>query len=141
VGDDPATSEAVLRGASDGLLIAIREVDAKERQKRGVPPGDPGFGPLARDVVTAAQLVLQLALEEANRAELTSGRPAGAGLPTINASEQRANLASILEQWRTVERQLAAAEPASPQATELMHAFETLRASYARELERLKHDP
>ncbi|MGH2464390.1 MAG: hypothetical protein ACRDGI_02930, partial [Candidatus Limnocylindrales bacterium] len=90
--DDPSTSEAVLRGASDGLLIAIREVDAKEHQKRAVPPGDPAFGPLAREVVTAAESVLKLALEEAERAEATSGTSAGAGLATINASTPRPSL-------------------------------------------------
>jgi hypothetical protein len=136
--DDPSTSEAVLRGASDGLLIAIREVDAKERQKRGMPPGDEGFGPLARDVVAAAQLVLRLAIEEANRAEITSGTAAGAGLSTINASTPRASLASILDRWRDVERRLADAEPASPDATELMHEFETLRQRYADALDRVK---
>ena len=103
-----------------------------------MPPGDEGFGPLAREVVAAAQLVLRLAIEEANRAEITSGTAAGAGLSTINASTPRASLASILDRWRDVERRLADAEPASPDATELMHEFETLRQRYADALDRVK---
>ncbi len=138
--DDTSTSEAVLRGASDGLLIAIREVDAKERQKRGVPPGDPGFGPLAREVVDAAETVLKLAREEAERAERTSGTAAGLALPTINASTPRAGLAAILDRWRTVERRLAAATPGSPEADVLMQEFEALRDRYALELDRVKRD-
>lgn len=136
--DDPGTSEAVLRGASDGLLIAIREVDAKERQKRGVSPGDPGFGPLAHEVVEAAQTVLDLAIEEAQRADRTSGHPAGVGLPTIDDSTPRPSLKTILDRWRTVERRLAEADPGSSDANRLMDEFEALRQSYALELDRIK---
>ena len=50
-----------LRGASDGLLLAIREVGARERLKRSVQPGDPGFLPLARQVRIAAEAVLLMA--------------------------------------------------------------------------------
>jgi hypothetical protein len=136
--DDPNTSEAVLRGASDGLLIAIREVDAKEHQKRAVPPGDPAFGPLAHEVVSAAETVLKLALEEAQRADATSGTPAGAALPTINASNPRASLTTILDRWRSVERRLAAADPGSPESNDLLQEFEALRQRYAAELDRVK---
>ena len=77
--DDPTASREVLRGASDGLLIAIREVDAREQMKRGVRPGDPNFAPLAREVRIAAEAVLLLARAEEARAEVTSGSIAGAG--------------------------------------------------------------
>ena len=44
----------MLRATSDGLVLAIAEVDARERQKRGVPPADPSFPALARQVRVAA---------------------------------------------------------------------------------------
>ncbi len=136
--DGSKTSRDILRGGSDGLLIAIREVDAKERQKRGVRPGHPGFGPLAREVRLAAEAVLKLAREEEDRAEVTSGNPAGAGLPTINDSTPRANLAQLLGVWRSIERELDAAEPGSAEAARLMDDFAAVRERYARVLDAIK---
>jgi hypothetical protein len=138
VSDDSSASREILRGASDGLLLAIREVDAKERQKRGVLPGDTAFAPLAREVTLAAETVLRLAQEEEERAHLTSGSPAGHGLPTIDDSAPRANLAAILDEWRRVERALAGATPGSAEAAQLMDAFETERDRYARALDAIK---
>lgn len=139
--DDPTASRDVLRGASDGLLIAIREVDAREQMKRGVRPGDPNFAPLAREVRIAAEAVLLLAHAEEARAEVASGSAAGAGLPTINESTPPPDLAGLLDEWRTVERLLATAEPASPEAQRLMEQFETLRDRYAQALEAVQREP
>jgi hypothetical protein len=135
--DDPSATRDALRGASDGLLIAIREVDARERMKRGVRPGDPDFAPLAREVRIAAEAVLTLARQEEARAEETTGSTGRAGLPTINESTPRPDLAGILDEWRAVERRLGAAEPASSEAQGLMEQFETLRDRYAQALEAL----
>lgn len=129
--DDPNATRDVLRGASDGLLIAIREVDARERMKRGVPPGDPRFGPLAREVRIAAEAVLELAVREEVAAERTAGDAASAGLPTINASPSPPDLAGILAAWRDVERRLEAAEPGSPEAESLMEQFQAQRTRYS----------
>jgi hypothetical protein len=123
-----------LRGASDGLLLAIREVSARERLKRTVEPADPGFLPLARQVRIAAEAVLLMAEQEEKKAEERSETSAGAGLPTIEASPTRSDLAGILEEWRAVERLLEAADPASPDARLLMERFETLRDRYAQAL-------
>ena len=128
--DEDKTQDA-LRGASDGLLIAIREVDARERMKRGVPPADPGFAPLAREVRVAAEEVLRLAREEETRAVQASGSGTTAGLPTINETPPRPALEEILAEWRAVERRLEAAEPASAEADALMIEFEGLRDRYA----------
>lgn len=123
-----------LRGASDGLLLAIREVAARERLKRSVEPGDPGFAPLARQVRIAAEAVLLMAQQEETNAAETSGTSVGAGLPTIEASPPRSDLAGILAEWRAVERLLEAADPASADARLLMEQFETMRDRYAQAL-------
>ncbi len=136
--DETEASRDVLRGASDGLLIAIREVDARERAKRGVRPGDPGFDELARQVRLAAEAVLELAREEEARAEKTSGAHFAAHMPTIAASAPPHDLARILADWRAVERDLAEAEPATGEADRLMAEFERLRDQYRAELEALK---
>jgi hypothetical protein len=135
--EDP---QHALRGASDGLLIAIREVDARERMKRGVRPADPSFAPLARDVRVAAEEVLRLAREEEARAGETTGSRAAASLPTINETPPRPALEEILAEWRAVERRLEAAEPGSAEADELMIEFEALRDRYAAVLRSLGHD-
>lgn len=132
--DEQDATRDALRGASDGLLLAIREVAARERLKRNVPPGDPGFAPLARQVRIAAEAVLLMARQEESRADATAGTSAGAGLPTIEGSEPRSDLAGILAEWRAVERLLEAADPASPDSRLLMEQFETLRDRYAQAL-------
>ena len=137
---DQDNPQDALRGASDGLLIAIREVDARERIKRGVRPADPGFAPLARDVRVAAEEVLRLAREEEARAGETSGSGTAVGLPTINETPPRPALEVILAEWRAVERRLEAAEPASAEADELMKEFEALRDRYAAALRSLGQD-
>jgi hypothetical protein len=134
--DDRNTVQDALRGASDGLLLAIREVGARERTKRGVLPSDPGFATLAREVRIAAEAVLEMALAEEQRAEETSGSAAAIGLPTIDASPSPAALADILAEWRAVERALEAAEPASAEAKGLMERFESLRDRYAQSFRR-----
>lgn len=136
--DDQDATRDLLRGASDGLLLAIREVEQREARKRDVHPGDPGFAPVAREVRIAAETVLALAREEEARATETSGQDLGVGLPTINASAPRAELARILDEWRAVDRQLAAAPPASAEERALMIAFEALRDRYAEAMQRLK---
>ena len=137
---DEDDRQDALRGASDGLLIAIREVDARERMKRGVRPSDPDFAPLAREVRVAAEEVLRLAREEEARAEEASGTGTAAGQPTINETPPRPVLEEILADWRAVERRLEAAEPASAEADELMIEFERLRDRYAAVLRSLGQD-
>jgi hypothetical protein len=139
VSTDPTLDRDVLRGASDGLLLAIREVAAREGLKRGVRPADPSFAPLAREVRIAAEAVLALAREEEARADDTSGSPLDVGLPTINDSTPRPDLGQILDDWRAVERRLAAADPSSEDAHRLMEEFEALRDRYAQALRLLKH--
>ena len=137
---DEGNTQDALRGASDGLLIAIREVDARERLKRGVRPADPDFAPLARDVRVAAEEVLRLARQEEARAGDASGSATAARLPTINETPPRPALEEILAEWRAVERRLEAAEPASAEADDLMKEFEELRDRYAAALRSLGQD-
>jgi hypothetical protein len=133
--DDSQTIRDTLRGASDGLLIAIRNVDARERMKRSVPPDDPTFAALARDVREAADVLLRLARVEEANAVTVQVQPGASGLPTIDSSPPPVNLAGILAEWRDVERRLGQAEPSSAEAQALMEQFETLRERYAKAME------
>ena len=120
--------ESHLRGASDAILLLLTEVSQLERQKRQIPPGDPRFDELARSVRVVAQ-----ALSAFTEKQEAWGRAATADrtdLETIDKSESSASLASILERWRAVERQLDTAEPGSPDAARLFAEFERLRDEY-----------
>ena len=120
--DDDDAARDGLRGASDGLLLAIEEVALRERKKRGVHSTDPGFVALARDVRIAAEAVLDLARDEEVEADDIAGR-GGPTLPTIEATPEPENLASILADWRAVERRLAEVDVTSPEAARLMERF------------------
>ena len=134
----PETIEAGLRGASDGLLIAIRELGEHERIKRRVPPGDPRFPALARAVRQMAADVLRLASDEESFATEATASTQAATLATIEATDIHGELAAILEQWRTVERQLEGVEPGSPESQRLLEKFDELRDIYAVALARIR---
>ena len=129
--DDQDATRDGLRGASDGLLVAIQHVDRLERKKRVVLPTDPGFPELAREVRVAAAAVLELATDEEAEANEIAAHQADAALPTIEASPPPESLTGILVEWRAVERRLEAADPTSPEAARLMEEFEALRDRYA----------
>ena len=121
----------MLRATSDGLMQAISEVDARERQKRGVPPAHPSFPELARQVRVAAELVLELARAEEATAGKTALDTGVTGLPPIEAISPMQDLSRILAAWRDVEQRLNAAPPGSAEAETLMAEFEAFRRRYA----------
>lgn len=119
-----------LRATSDGLVLAINEVSARERLKRGVSPADPAFVELARDVRVAAEILLELARREEATAEETGRGSMVDELPPIEAVEPGRELGSILAEWRAVEQRLAAATPGSQEARDLMVEFQRMRDRY-----------
>ena len=124
----------MLRATSDQLMIAIAETDALERRKRGMPPSDPAFADLARDVRLAAEAALAFARQEELTARTTSGRPDAVALPPIEHVSPAKELAGILEAWRAVEHRLMGATAGTPEADDLMGQFEELRQRYAEAL-------
>ncbi len=126
-----SATEVVLRGASDGIRLAIREVDARERMKRGVQPDDRAFPILAREVRVAAEALLILARQEEATADEMAKASRREAMSTIENTAPAQDLAAILADWRAVERNLEAAEVGSPEAQALMKQFEQLRDRYA----------
>jgi hypothetical protein len=135
VTDELDNEAAMLRATSDGLMLAINEVVARERLKRGVPPAHPGFVQLAREVRIAAEVALELARKEEETARMTAAEPAVGDLPAIESVSPGRELATILEQWRAVEQRLAAAPPGSAEARNLMIEFQRMRDQYAKVIE------
>ena len=138
--DDLADEMAVLRAASDQLVQAIAEVDARERRKRGVQPTAPSFVELARDVRIASEVVVDLARREERTALEIDREARGELLPPIEHMTPAKELAHILDQWRAVEKRLVAAEPGSTDAEHLMTEFERLRDAYAEALKARRKD-
>ena len=124
----------MLRATSDQLMIAIAETDALERRKRGMPPSDPAFAGLARDVRLAAESALAFARQEELTALSMSGRPNAVTLPPIEHVSPAKELAGILEAWRAVEHRLMEATAGTPESDDLMGQFEQLRQRYAEAL-------
>ena len=120
--------ETHLRGASDAIMVLLGELTQLEGHKRGVQPADPRFAELAAAVRDAAQSLAELAREQ----ELW-GRSATLDDPAIKSIERSPSpqrLSAILARWREIERQLEAADPGSPAATELFAEFHRVRDEY-----------
>ncbi len=128
--DDRNLEPEILRGTSDQLMVAVAEVGTLERRKRLVPPGDPKFRELAREVRRAAERVLELSRAEEATAQRAGGQPA-ATLPPIERVHPAKELARILEEWRAVEQALLAAPADSDEAASLTRQFEEHRQRYA----------
>lgn len=133
--EDLSDEMAVLRATSDQLMLAISEVDARERRKRGQRPGEQAFLELARAVRIAAEVVLELARQEERTAVEIERESRTALLPPIERMTPAKELAHILDEWRAVEKRLVGAEAGSPEAEELMTEFERLRDAYAEALD------
>jgi len=126
--DDATKIEEHLRAASDAILLLLTEVGQLERHKRGIPPGEPRFDEVARSVRVAAQALAAFTEgEEAWARIATDGRT---DIEPISQSELAPGIATILERWRAVERQLDDVEPGSPESVRLFAEFERLRDEY-----------
>lgn len=125
---DATEIEEHLRAASDAILLLLTEIGQLERHKRGIPPGEPRFDDVARSIRVAAQALAEFTEHEESWARIaTDGRT---DIDTISASENTPAIATILERWRAVERQLDDAESGSPEAARLFAEFERIRDEY-----------
>ena len=138
MGDDRTIEPEIMRGTSDQLMIAVAEVSTLERRKRLVPPSDPKFGDLAREVRLAAERVLEFSRAEEAAARQASHAASAASLPPIERVHPAKELARILEEWRGVEQRLLAAPPDSDEAEALTREFEAHRKRYADALKERK---
>jgi hypothetical protein len=120
--------EEHLRAASDAILLLLTETGQLERHKRLIPPGERRFDEIARSVRVVAQALAEFTeFEEQWAKAATDGRT---DLEKIEQSENSPSLATILERWRAIERQLNDVEPGSPEAATLFAEFERVRDEY-----------
>ena len=120
--------EEHLRAASDAILLLLTEVSQLERHKRGIPPGEPRFDEVSRAVRVAATALADFTEHEESWARIaTDGRT---DIEPIAESKNTPVLATILERWRAIERQLDDLEPGSAESTRLFAEFERTRDEY-----------
>ena len=125
---DASEIEEHLRAASDAILLLQTEVGQLERHKRAIPPGEPRFDEVARHVRVAAKALATFTEYEETWARIaTDGRT---DIEPIAESENTPAVATILERWRAIERQLDNIEPGSAEAARLFTEFERTRDEY-----------
>jgi hypothetical protein len=128
MGTDASEIEEHLRAASDAILLLLTEAGQLERHKRRIPPGEARFDEMARSVRVVAQALAAFTESEEQWAKTaTDGRT---DIDVIEGSTNTPALASILDRWRAVERQLDEAEPGTPEARSLFAEFERIRDEY-----------
>lgn len=128
MGRDAGEIEQHLRAASDAILLLLTEVGQLERHKRRIPPGEARFDEIARSVRVVAQTLAEFTDAQETWAQIaTDGRT---DIEPIEQAENAPALATILERWRAIERQLDELEPGSPEAIQLFAEFERVRDEY-----------
>ena len=126
--NDASEIEEHLRAASDAILLLLTEAGQLERHKRRIPPGEARFDEIARSVRVVAQALADFTtFEEQWATTATSDRT---DIEAIEGSDNTPALATILERWRAIERQLDDAEPGSAEAVNLFAEFERVRDEY-----------
>jgi hypothetical protein len=125
---------ADLRRASDEFMQRLDRLHELETRKRELPPHEPEFVRLAREVEDLARALLhtggqQLDLAEEIRHEAKTGN--AVSLP-IRESPPKRDAVAVLAEWRAAERRLAAAAAGSADEREARAEAEKLRDEYRR---------
>ena len=121
----PDTPQA-LRITSDALLRDLDALGTLEEQKRELPLDDPRLPELATQIQVIAERVLAHTDEQRSLTEAVAR--AGGHTATIASVER--SPASILAEWREIERRAADAEPGSAEQIEVELLAEALREEY-----------
>jgi hypothetical protein len=125
-----------LRNASDAFMRQLDRLVELEERKRELPPGDPEFTRLAREVEDLAAAALaasgtQVRLADAVADIAKRGDRDIADHPIVEMPPGPREAALILAEWRAAERALAAASPGSDDERVAREQAERLRREYA----------
>ncbi len=130
---------AELRGASDLLLQRIDRLSELERRKRELPPGEPEFMRLAREIEDVARGVLgasglEVELADQVAAAAKRGDPT-AQEPIRDVPPGSRDAVIVLEEWRAAERRLAVAAPGSEEERSARVDVDRLRDEYRQRID------
>ena len=126
---------ADLRQTSDLFMQRLDRLHELESRKRELPPDEPEFVRLAREIEDLSRALLftggqQVELAEAVHHEAKTNDIAVD--QSIRDTPPRRDAVSILAEWRAAERRLAAAEPGSDEEQVAKAETERLRDEYRR---------
>jgi hypothetical protein len=126
-----------LRSVSDALKRDLEALVIAEQEKRNVAPGDPRLVTLATKVDQLARRVLGLTERQQDIAEDVHelAVEGGADAPTEKIEETHRAIGVILSEWRTAERDVAAAPAGSAEAERARATADRLREEYRRAYE------
>lgn len=135
--DDGAQLENAsdLRRASDLFMQRLDRLHELETRKRELPPDEPEFMRLAREVEDMARALLDAGGKQLQLAESVhrdSKENDVANDQAIRDTPPRRDAVSILAEWRAAERLLAAAEIGSEDEASARSDVERLREEYRR---------
>ena len=125
-----------LRAASDLLIQRLDRLSELERRKRELPPEDPEFVRLAREIEDVARGVLGatgLQVELADEVAAAAKRgDVAASAPIRDVPPNVRDAMSILSEWRAAERRMAAAALGSDDERVARADIDRLREEYRR---------
>ena len=135
--DDDAQLEhaAALRQASDVFMQRLDRLHDLETRKRELPPDEPEFVRLAREIEDVARALLYSGGRQVELAVAVHHEAKASDVAvdqSIRDTPPRQDAVSILAEWRAAERRLAAAPPGSDDEREARADTERLRGEYRR---------
>jgi hypothetical protein len=131
------SSSDALRSVSDELMLDLEALVNAEEEKRKVAPDDPRLVTLAAEVDEIARRILGLTSLQQDIAVDVHDQAVEGGVdaPTEPIEETHRPIGLILAEWRTAERDVAAAAPGSAEAETARATADRLRDEYGRAYE------
>jgi hypothetical protein len=123
-----------LRATSDALVRDLADLQVLEQEKRHLAPDSPRLMRLAEEIEALAARVMgssmrQRRISQRVEALVEVGAP---DAPETSIAETPREIHVILAEWRDTERQLADADPDSPEADVAERTIDQLRREYRR---------
>ena len=133
--ETPEEHAAGLRRASDMFMQRLDRLYELETRKRELPPDQPEFVRLAREIEDLSRALLfaggqQVELAEEVHTDVKNGETI-VDQP-IRDTPPRRDAVVVLAEWRAAERQLAAAAPGTDEERDARSIVERLRDEYRR---------
>jgi hypothetical protein len=134
--DGPELEHAAdLRQASDVFMQRLDRLHDLETRKRELPPDEPEFVRLAREIEDVSRALLWSGSQQVELAEAVHHEAKANDVAVdqpIRDTPPRRDAVSILAEWRAAERRLSAAEPGSDEEQVATAETERLRDEYRR---------
>jgi hypothetical protein len=133
--ESPQEDAAELRRASDDFLQRLDRLYELESRKRELPPDQPEFVRLAREIEDLARGLLfagGLQVEKAEEVHADIKQGATVIDQPIRETPSRRDAVAVLAEWRAAERRLAAAGPGTSEERAARADVDQLREEYRR---------